>query len=72
MATQRVKTVELQVKDTKQSFEIGHAERILRMPNNGGWDLPTDSKYTFDEKNGLTVKSNKRTGPESEKGSTNK
>tara|TARA_R110000851_G_scaffold322550_2_gene488676 strand:+ start:5734 stop:5931 length:198 start_codon:yes stop_codon:yes gene_type:complete len=65
MGTKRVKTVELQIGDKKESFEINHAERILKMPNNGGWKLPTDSKYIFDT-NGLTVKSNKKTGTKSE------
>ena len=65
MENKRVKTVELQVGKIKESFEISHAERILSMTNNGGWKLPTGSKYIFD-KNGLTVKSNKRTGTKSE------
>ena len=65
MGTNRVKTVELQVGKIKESFEISHAERILSMTNNGGWKLPTDSKYIFD-KNGLTVKSNKKTGSKPE------
>lgn len=65
MGTNRVKTVELQIGNKKESFEISHAERILSMANNGGWKLPTDSKYIFD-KNGLTVKSNKKTGTKSE------
>jgi hypothetical protein len=66
MATQtRVKTVELQIGEKKESFEINHAERILKMPNNGGWKLPIDSKHTFDKKNGLTVHTNKRVSKKS-------
>jgi len=71
MGTNRVKTVELQVGKIKESFEINHAERILSMTNNGGWKLPTDSNYTYDN-NGLTVKSNKKTGTKSEEGKPNK
>jgi hypothetical protein len=26
---------------------------------NGGWELPKDSNYTYDEENGLRVKSDK-------------
>lgn len=29
-------------------FEIGHAERILRMVNNGGWKL-ADDNYKFED-----------------------
>lgn len=43
---------------TKQDFEINHAERILRAPENGGWKLPDNSPYQFDYYNGIT----KRTG----------
>lgn len=30
-----------------REFEITHAERLLKMPNNGGWHLPENSKYEF-------------------------
>lgn len=30
-----------------RDFEMSHAERLLRMPNNGGWHLPEDSKFEF-------------------------
>lgn len=45
----------------KQEFSIEHAERLLAMGEflNGGWSLPSDSKYVFDEENGLRVKSDK-------------
>lgn len=43
----------------KQEFEITHAERLLRLKNNGGWQLPADSKFTFDG-NGIKLKSNKK------------
>ena len=45
----------------KQEFGIQHAERLLDMGTdlNGGWELPKDSSYTYDEENGLRVKSDK-------------
>lgn len=43
-----------------QEFDINHAERILRMPNNGGWELPENSPYQFDNQNGLTIKPSAR------------
>lgn len=45
----------------EQEFGIEHAERLLDMGAhlNGGWELPKDSKYIYDEENGLRVKSDK-------------
>ena len=45
----------------KQEFGIAHAERLLDMGPalNGGWELPKDSNYQYDEENGLRVKSDK-------------
>ena len=45
--------------NSRQTFEINHAERLLRMPNNGGWQLPEDSPYYFDLKNGIGYKQTK-------------
>ena len=44
-----------------QEFSIPHAERLLDMGEelNGGWELPEDSKYEYDEEYGLRLKSNK-------------
>lgn len=42
-----------------QEFEFSHAERLLRMPNNGGWHLPKDSKLEFTE-NGLRCRTDKK------------
>lgn len=44
-----------------QEFGIQHAERLLDMGtlHNGGWELPADSKYIYDEENGLRVKTDK-------------
>ena len=66
---ERTNRVVLQVGDKKQEFEINHAERILRMPNNGGWHLPEDSNYLMDEVNGLTSKRNKGKNKKSEEDS---
>lgn len=54
-------TVALCQKNTgvTQEFEITHAERILRLRNNGGWELPESSNYIFDLQNGITKKRNK-------------
>jgi hypothetical protein len=30
------------------------------MPNNGGWQLPENSKFEFDKENGLRYKRNKK------------
>lgn len=45
----------------KQEFGIRHAERLLDMglSLNGGWELPEDSEYIYDEENGLRIKSDK-------------
>ena len=45
----------------KQEFGPQHAERLLDMGPalNGGWELPQDSNYYYDEENGLRVKSDK-------------
>lgn len=45
---------------TSQEFEITHAERLLKMPNNGGWILPENSNYTFDIDNGIGNKQIKK------------
>ena len=52
----------------KQEFGIKHAERLLDMGAhiNGGWELPEDSNYTYDEENGLRVKSNKANSAEAD------
>ena len=30
-----------------RDFELSHAERLLNMPNNGGWHLPENSKFEY-------------------------
>lgn len=41
-----------------QEFEISHAERLLRMPKNGGWKLPKKSEFEFE--NGTIIRRNKK------------
>lgn len=48
-------------------FEASHAERILRMRNNGGWELPEDSRFEFDRENGITYKRHKKADSGAEK-----
>lgn len=45
--------------NTTHEFEVNHAERLLRTPNNGGWILPDDSPFYFDFKNGIGFKQSK-------------
>ena len=40
-------TVTLVANNVPREFEISHAERLLSMPNNGGWQLPENSKFEF-------------------------
>lgn len=40
-------TVTLVANGVTREFEFAHAETLLRMPNNGGWKLPENSKYEF-------------------------
>ena len=43
-----------------QDFEISHAERLLRLSNNGGWQLPEKTSFEFDKENGLRYKKYKK------------
>lgn len=45
--------------DMTQELEISHAERLLRMKNNGGWQIPTNSPYEFVD-NGIRSKQDKK------------
>lgn len=51
--------VTLIANDVTRDFEMSHAERLLRMPNNGGWHLPKDSKFEF-VNNGLQRRQDKK------------
>ena len=52
-------TVTLEAGVIVQDFEITHAERLLRMPNNGGWHLPDNSQWELTE-NGLQRRGDKK------------
>ena len=47
--------------NTDREFEITHAERLLRMPNNGGWRLPENSNFEFSKDYGIRYKRHKKT-----------
>ena len=63
MRPKKAPTVTLVVEKLNMSkeFSVSHAERLLDMGKylNGGWTLPEDSKYIYDEENGLRLRSNK-------------
>ena len=40
-------TVTLVANGVARDFELSHAERLLNMPNNGGWHLPENSKFEY-------------------------
>lgn len=48
--------VTLKASGVESEFDLEHAERILRMQNNGGWELPNNSKFQFSLENGITRK----------------
>lgn len=52
-------TVTLVANGVTREFEISHAERLLRMPRNGGWHLPEKSKFEF-VNNGLQRRRDKK------------
>jgi hypothetical protein len=39
-----------------QDFTIEHALRLLKMPKNGGWYIPLDSKYYIDVNGAIRIK----------------
>ena len=47
----------------ESEFDIDHAERLLAMHNNGGWTLPPDTDFEYNE-NGIKRKRNKGTSSE--------
>lgn len=53
-------SLECKALKTTREFDVTHAERLLRMQNNGGWKLPENSKFEFDKENGLRYKRNKK------------
>ena len=52
-------TVTLVANGVTREFEFSHAERLLRMPRNGGWELPKNSNYEFVD-DGLRRRGNKK------------
>lgn len=52
-------TVTLVANGVTRDFELSHAERLLKMPNNGGWHLPENSKFEF-VNNGLRRRQDKK------------
>jgi hypothetical protein len=57
----KITRVSLEAGKQKQSLEISHAERLLKMSNNGGWKLPKDSPFEYTPEHGLRTRGNKRT-----------
>lgn len=51
--------VTLEANGVTRELEISHAERLLRMPRNGGWHLPEKSNFEF-VNNGLRRRQDKR------------
>ena len=50
-----------------EEFTITHAERLLRLRNNGGWRLPDNSTFKFDNENGIGYKRDKKADNGAEK-----
>lgn len=48
-----------------QAFSCSHAERLLSMPDNGGWELD-DNKFQFTIEHGLERRKNKKGAGKSE------
>ena len=63
MRPKKIQKVKLVVPkyNKEQEFDIQHAERLLDMGTqlNGGWILPENSNYIYDEENGIRLKSDK-------------
>jgi hypothetical protein len=51
--------VTLKIKEHTEEFGFDHAERLLRLNNNGGWELPQDSEFEFIN-NGLEFRGHKK------------
>lgn len=51
----------------KRKFTLEAAERLLRVKDNGGWQLPSYSEFEFDLTNGIRRKQPKRIAEEPEK-----
>jgi len=53
-------TLVIPQRGTKITLSVEHAERLLRMTRNGGWQLPSNSEYVFE--NGIISKRSKGKG----------
>lgn len=60
MAKRTLVLLECTTLNTKREFEITHAERLLRMKNNGGWKLPENSQFEFNNDYGIRYRRNKK------------
>ena len=45
--------IKLKAGDNVKSFSAEQAEKILRMPRQGGWAIAEPEKYTFTRENGI-------------------
>lgn len=61
----KVTMVRLSADGRTRSFEVSHAERLLRMPNNGGWHIAKGENVVLTE-NGFKSIKDKRGGSEAE------
>lgn len=61
----KVTMVRLTANGITRSFEISHAERLLRMPNNGGWQIAEGEKLELTD-NGFKCIKDKRGGSATE------
>lgn len=55
----KITSVRLQVRDEVREFEVEHAERLLRLPDNGGWHIADDEKVELTE-NGFRPKKDRK------------
>lgn len=56
----KVSTIRLQAGSRIATFEAEHAERLLRMPNNGGWKIAKDEKVELTENGFRPIKHKSR------------
>lgn len=58
----RIKSVILEVPQLgmKRAFSISHAERLLSIRDNGGWQLPENSPFEYSKEYGIRVRTNKK------------
>lgn len=58
-------TLVIPQREMRISLSVEHAERLLRMKRNGGWQLPSNSEYVFE--NGIISKRSKGKGKRGKK-----